>query len=545
MVALDVIAIDRHGIRFRADGEDEPVDVRFDERRIWSIWPRRDAVPAEDAADGAGDGADLLVAWPNQLLPFLHGHARVSLVTHLDQRVLYDAEARFGTAEHPIRIENEDGLPLGLDKDGRLAQTFDTRSREHVAPLLDATERVLRSIHAAGIDAFVAYGTLLGAFRDGQLIGHDSDADLGYVSRHTVVVDVIRESFALQRHLTEEGFRTQRYSGAAFKVDVVESDGSVRGLDVFGGFFSDDHLYLMGEVGVPFERDWIFPLGTVRLEGRDVAAPARPEKLLEAMYGPSWQVPDPAFKFETPKGVGRRLTAWFRGMRLYERYWRRHWAHAHTELPPPGPSSFAEFVRDKEGGVPAEVVELGCGRGADLLWWARQGARAYGLDFVPEASEPVQQLAAEEGLDLTVRWVNLNEMRAWLSTGSEFAHRPGPRTVVARQVADATVGTGRRGLTRLSEMLLRDGGRLYLELLRITEDQPRERHRDFRTPYDVTQVCDELRARGADIVTVQELVEPEPRPDTAPRPIVRIVAQWRQDPETDPENGQTQIGEQQ
>ena len=37
------------------------------------------------------------------------------------------------------------------------------------------------------------------------------------------------------------GYETQRYSGAAFKVKVAEADGSIRGLDVFGGFLRDGH----------------------------------------------------------------------------------------------------------------------------------------------------------------------------------------------------------------------------------------------------------------------------------------------------------------
>ena len=55
-------------------------------------------------------------------------------------------------------------------------------------------ERILDALHEIGIEAFPAYGTLLGAVREGRLLGHDSDADLGYVSRRTVPVDVIRES---------------------------------------------------------------------------------------------------------------------------------------------------------------------------------------------------------------------------------------------------------------------------------------------------------------------------------------------------------------
>ena len=78
-------------------------------------------------------------------------------------------------------------------------------------------------------------------------------------------------------------------------------------LFIFGGFFVGDHLALMGEVWAPFEREWIFPLGTTTLEGRTLPAPARPEPLLEAMYGPGWKVPDPAFKFEKSDAAQRRF----------------------------------------------------------------------------------------------------------------------------------------------------------------------------------------------------------------------------------------------
>ena len=73
---------------------------------------------------------------------------------------------------------------LSIDKSGRMQVTFDTRSAEQVTPLLDSVEDGHRGAARAGVEAFPAYGTLLGAHRDGGLIGHDSDADLGYVSRH-------------------------------------------------------------------------------------------------------------------------------------------------------------------------------------------------------------------------------------------------------------------------------------------------------------------------------------------------------------------------
>ena len=57
-------------------------------------------------------------------------------------------------------------------------------------------------------------------------------------------------------------------------MEVTESDGVVRGLDVFGGFFDEDTLYLMGEIGTPFRVEWIRPLGECTLAGRTFPAPA-------------------------------------------------------------------------------------------------------------------------------------------------------------------------------------------------------------------------------------------------------------------------------
>ena len=125
-------------------------------------------------------------------------------------------------------------------------------------------------------------------------------------------VDVARESFEIQRALARDGWEIARYSGASFKILVTEADVT-RGLDVFGGFIDAGRLYLMGEVGLTFERDWIYPLATAELDGRKVPVPARPDKLLEAMYGAHWRTPDPAFKFSTPERTIRAFDDWFRG----------------------------------------------------------------------------------------------------------------------------------------------------------------------------------------------------------------------------------------
>ena len=119
---------------------------------------------------------------------------------------VFDEEVTLGSSADRIAVVDASGRPLGIDKSNRITTTFDTRDRDQTAPLLDSTEQVLSALLEAGVDAFPVYGTLLGAIREQDFIGHDSDVDLGYVSRHTHPLDVIRESYRLQRYLRERGY---------------------------------------------------------------------------------------------------------------------------------------------------------------------------------------------------------------------------------------------------------------------------------------------------------------------------------------------------
>lgn len=528
MTFARVDEVDRQGLRLTVPpgAEDVVVDVLLDERRVWSFWVLRDS---KETVDGHR------VEWPAPLRPYLDGVSRLMVREHVSGRLLHDDEHRFGTAGNRIAVVNGAGLPLGIDKSGRLAQTFDTRSAEHVEPLLDAVEQVLAVLEQLGIDAFLAYGTLLGAVREGRLIGHDSDADLGYVSRHRDPVDVVRESFALQRHLTELGYTVHRYSGAAFLIDVTESDGSVRGLDLFGGYMDGETLFLMGEVGAPFRPDWIRPLGRADLEGRSLPVPAHPERLLEAMYGPSWRVPDPAYQFSTPPWVQRALNGWFRGTRVHRNEWARRYSSVLTKQPANGRSDLAALVLECEP-HPGRVLDLGAGRGRDALWLARQGLEVTAYDFLPHVARPAVATAHREGLQLEVQELNLNEWRSVLAAGAAEAHRPGPRTLMARHLADCTTAFGRDSLWRLSSMSLRSGGRLYVE---NWVDGDRAQFVGQRR-LSTDQVSAELISHGAriletsehDVATTPEEVDQNTettrsRSSGPPRRTIgRVVAQW-------------------
>ncbi len=497
---LGVQQVDGHGVLL--DRPDEgAVDVLLDGRRVWSFWAQRDTEP------GAGRG-ERLASWPAPLRRYLDGRAHVVVRDPGDGSVHFEGEVVFSEADRRVSVVNPEGAELGIDKSGRLVPTFETRGREDIDALVRAVGFVLAAVRRAGVEPFVAYGTLLGAVRQQTVLGHDSDADIGYVSRHEAPVDVVRESFRIQREVVRVGYEVVRYSGAAFKVMVPEGDGHKRGLDVFGGFLDDGRLYLMGEVGADFQHDWVFPLGTAVLEGVEVPVPARPERLLEATYGPGWRVPDPVFQFETPVRTTRALNDWFRGLRPGFKNWQRRYALRKRELPQRRPSRSAR--RGKRAALSTDaalVLDLGAGRGADALWLARQGLRTVAYDFVTFPLDTLLEEVRGEDLPLTVRPLNLTELRSVLGEGARLAREPGRKVVVAEHLLDAVGPRGCENFARFCSMALRDGGSVHAHFF------------VGATPgvewsvgaLDADEVAAQWRAAGARDVTVVATLEHAPR----------------------------------
>jgi hypothetical protein len=508
--ALDVHHVDAFGLHLLGHRE-RLVDVAFDGRRIWSFWLRRDGEPTEDGT---------VVRWPKPLRPFLDGVTELTLTDPGSGSVLFSETVQFGEGRERIEVVNAAGRPLSLDKSLKLVETFDTRDAAHVEPLLDAIEEVLGALRQVGLDAFLAYGTALGAIRDGGLIGHDSDADLGYVSTYDHPVDVIRESFRIQRALTDMGYRVTRYSAIGLKVHVVESDGLDRGLDVFGGFMRDGMLYLMGEIAVPFQREWIHPLGTASLEGRDFPVPANADKFLTATYGPRWRVPDPAYKFTTPASTIERFNGWFRGMRTGRAGW--HGYHKRTINQAPSVSGVARQAAERHPDL-ATYVDIGCGRGADVAWFADRGVRAVGLDFQPFAYEREAARRAEDPL-VDFQLFNLLELRHVLAVSAWVARMPGPRAVGCVHVVERLGRRGRLNMLRAARMMLAGTtGALHLQFLSERGRDGYPRRTGTRKALDPAVVVAEVQESGGRILQdVRERVSG----DADSSQVCRMIIDW-------------------
>lgn len=507
------LRVDDLGV-FVAGSGDFPVNVTFGDQRVFSFWTGRDT---------ASRGSERFFAWPDQLKRFLNGSVDVALVSPVDGTTYARTSAVLGNGEGTVAVVDSSGNPMGLDKSLRLSHLFGQRDESDMAPLLDALEEVLDALEKAGVRPFVAYGTLLGAVRDGNFIGHDSDADIGYVSPYEAPADVIRESFELQRSLQDMGYTVQRYSGMGLKVIVRENDGATRGLDVFGGFQRDGMLYLMGEVGHPFRDEWLYPRTTAQLAGRAVPVPAVPEHLLVAMYGESWRVPDPAYKFTTPVSTQRRLNAWFRGTRvgLDERWARRA---AGLDVAPTRRSDFVSWAR-RQTRRATTYVDVGCGTGRDAAWLARQGAMVWALDNFNPDLRAARRIASRQEAEVKVRWFNLLELRSVMETVARLSREPGPRVLLGHHLLDATDRFGRENFLRMARVLTRGAGKACVQMyVAPTERSRAQGLTDVSLEWFTAQVA----ASGGQVELLERLSEPEAgfAGGSNEKSIVRMVMSW-------------------
>ncbi|HET7172962.1 MAG TPA: methyltransferase domain-containing protein [Nocardioidaceae bacterium] len=506
--------------RIRVPDLDAPLDIFFDGRRVWSFHPR---------LDGRRVNGGRVVPWPRSLRPFLRGASRVEIRPHGAEQAIFDDEIQFSDDRTRVDVSAADGTPLGVDKSGRLQKLFTTRTGADIHQLLDEVSRLLDFLEDdCGVPSFLSYGCLLGAVREGRMIGHDFDVDVSYLSRHTHPLDVTLESFRIEHRLSRAGFRTRRMSSDDFKV-MARLDGGQLGIDVFGSFYVDDIFYLMGEVSGPLPRTALLPQSTVALEGHSIKAPADPAALLELTYGRGWQQPDPAFRFATPRRVKRRLSGWMRGENDMRRYWDEFHSSQAVARVPTEPSPFALWVAEREGTL-GRVVDAGTGTGRDAIWLARRGARVRAFDYTAGTLRLAARRAEEQGvLGIEFESLNLYEARQALGTAAAWAYEWGtePPMVYARFLLDALRDQGRANFWRVARMLLRGGGRLYLE---FRTDRSRGIRHNFGTHWrqylDPELVVAELEAAGAhleDLVTGRGLArlrgeDPE---------VCRIVAAWQ------------------
>ncbi len=485
--------------------------VTFDNSYVWSFTTPR---------DGTWTPTGWRVGWPTDLRRRLDGSTRVRV--SCEDGDLFDESVSFKGNAEPLALRDPRGYPLSIDSAGHLTRSFSDTTDDSRADIIEGTRRALEDLRGAGYDAHLSYGCLLGAVRDGQMIGSDSDADLAYLSVQNTPAAVTLESYKMERTMRRLGWRLIRMSGGDLKLFYDLSDGRVVQIDIFGAFHVGGTFYQLGGRSGQLPVEALTPASTVTLEGVELPAPADPEAVLAFLYGPSWRVPDPAFQPDEPWQGQRRLEGWLRGVRTNVIAWNEFY-RARREDIPWRPSEFAQWVIGQLG-PQARVADLGCGTGRDATWMAREGHHVLAYDIAGTAiGQTGRRLARADAPPGLVRTLALNDRRSVLVAGAELARTADPVNLYARGLVGCLDDEALDHLFLLAYMSLRRGGALFLEFSTGRGPQPDPAHLIRRVP--MAEIVDAITARGgkvevADIGPGQDFFD-RPDPRTA-----RIVARW-------------------
>lgn len=492
-------------------GERGPVAVRFDGSYVWSFAAAR---------DGSWRPRGWKVPWPDALRRRLQGTTMVALAS-ADQ-VRFEAPVTFGGNSDPLRLVDRRGHRLAVDSAGHLTRVFSETDQVMRDQIVEATRTALADLRAAGFDAHLSYGCLLGAVRNGAMIGHDSDADLAYLSKYTLPSQVISESYAMERALRQRGWMMVRMSNADLKLLYPLPDGRKVHIDVFGAFEVGKTFYQLGSRSGVLPRSALTPASTVTLEGVELAAPADPEAVLAFLYGPGWRTPDPAFQSDDPPGGQRRIQGWMRGFRDDVISWNEFFRDRHGDVPWKQ-SEFASWVESRLG--PDEpIADIGCGTGRDAAWFTRRGRQVLAYDVSGAALRQTRRRMARNGAEGTqARTLALHDRRSALVAGAELARTAQPVNLYARQLINCLDDEALDHLFLLASMAVRRGGSLFLEF--STGRRGSLAPHQLMSRVDPAKVVAGIEARGGVIDDLQVgpssgfLGEADPR-------VARIVAHW-------------------
>jgi SAM-dependent methyltransferase len=272
----------------------------------------------------------------------------------------------------------------------QLSKKLDTEWQSQVMDLYGRVAKVLQDTY--GYDVFFVYGTLLGAVREGGVIGHDLDFDSAFLSKHTDGPPAAKELQDIAYVLIEHGFDVECMRTALHIHHGT--DPSIR-IDLFHLYFDGD-----GKLCFPFgvagtteilASDW---RGTSDIEfcGGHGLVPANAEQFVEHMYGAGWRSPKPGFDWKRD----RTKRAWT-GVLPPESGQEVYWANFYARTGFTSGSSFFEMVSAR-GDVPGVVVDVGCGDGRDSLAFAAAGCSVLGVDRCEVAVRRAVARARQEGL---------------------------------------------------------------------------------------------------------------------------------------------------
>jgi len=161
-------------------------------------------------------------------------------------------------------------------------------------------EKVFLQMHAflqkAGEPYFLIGGTLLGLVREGHLLHHDKDIDIGILDEASLYR--LYDKLAAENYFDDLGFPGGIKNGKIMWAKKLVEPNKVVCFEIQAHYRYNDVVYYNRSMGVSWpwregrcewDKRFFEKLGTVEAYGRQWSTPGHVAKFLETFYGPDWK----------------------------------------------------------------------------------------------------------------------------------------------------------------------------------------------------------------------------------------------------------------
>ena len=371
-----------------------------------------------------------------------------------------------------------------------------------------------------GVELFFIYGTLLGAVREGGVIGHDIDLDTAFIATATDGPSAAAELRDLAFALIDAGYVVDPY-----RTHLHVTDRAGSRIDVFHLYFDDS-----GKLCLPFgvagtgritKQDWQGVKEIDFLGARGVL-PANGEQFAELIYGSDWRHPQPGFHWPTDR-THRDVAGLLPDAMYEEIYWANFYEHTHYDKG----STFFELL-DQRADTPASVIDIGCGDGRDSFAFAASGRRVLGIDrshiAVRHAAGKAEQLGLADRM--TFRAVDVSDTSAVRAAFADAiaASPDAPVMFYLRFFLHSITAEVQAGLLEVIGSCARPGDFLAAEF-RTDQDEARRKvhHKHYRRYQNGPAFGETLRRDGFELLDEAAGTGLSPYGDEDPH-LYRVIA---------------------
>ena len=239
----------------------------------------------------------------NGLLSRVPQNAVLRLVRGSDGSLIREIAIKGQSAES--RFANSFGEGYALYPKGAKGFVVPLKERSHSwwESVGEGLKSLYASADASGYDLQIAYGSLLGCIREESFVPHDDDIDLVLHcgEQDNVVAAAIEFRKRLHALAGPNPVRVdtngQGHINFRFERDVS--------FDIFAAWSDKGKYFQNFTIAGGVSINSVLPSKEGVLMGTRVLLPNSPNDVLEAIYGPSWKIPNPLFRWNRPAHVGK------------------------------------------------------------------------------------------------------------------------------------------------------------------------------------------------------------------------------------------------